>query len=162
MIGYHIDRKKDLYVDENIKLFYPKISMKEVEKNLEKLYSDGISEFGNRYAIKKYCDNHTLEQILELIRIYEFSDKVSRFQAFFVFEKLEDAQKFSEGKYPIYEVQWDHKNYHIGDMKLLKGDTLINSINFIREYWDGSFFNDNSIKEILVKPPVKILKKIEN
>ena len=47
-------------------------------------------------------------------------------------------------------------------MKLLKGDTLINSINFIREYWDGSFFNDNSIKEILVKPPVKILKKIEN
>lgn len=32
MIGYHVDRKKDLYVDENIKLFYPKISMKEVEK----------------------------------------------------------------------------------------------------------------------------------
>lgn len=162
MIGYHVDRSKKLYVGQTIELFEITISNSDVTKNLDNLYKGYLSNHGEVYAINNYNisdSSHTTEQIFELIRMKDYPHKLSRFQSFFAFQSLDDAICFSENKYPIFEVECNHNNFHIGDMNLIKGNTILQSYTFAHQYWDN-YKNISSTMEILIKPPVKILRRI--
>lgn len=131
-----------------------------LNKALFELFPDGISYHGVHYALQSYKWQHTstsAEQIFELYRQLYFPNKPSRFQSFFAFTSLEDAINFTLD-YPlakIYEVSIDHENYHIGDMNLVKGETIIQCHKFALDYWSGRL-SDNPLKEVLLIPPIHI------
>lgn len=157
MIFYHADRLgaiKNLKTIELIKPHLPEV----MNEALLELFPDGISNHGVNYAIQSFEGQHTstsAEQIFELYRQMYFPDKPSRFQSFFAFTSLEDAIKFAPYS-SIYEVKSDNDNYHIGDMNLIKGETIIQCHKFALDYWSGHFTAE-PIKEVLLIPPIHIL-----
>lgn len=157
---YHVDRNGTLLPNQTIELIKPYIDQPDIMKTLSELYPDGLSYHGLRYAITSFKGLHTdtsTEQIFELYRQMHFPHLPSRFQSFFCFNSLQNAIEFSKlnGKSTIYKVEVDHKNYHIGDMKLLKGDTILQCHKNALDYW-SSKLDKNSIVEVLILPPIHI------
>lgn len=160
MIFYHVDRANSIKKLKTINLFKPSLP-EMLNKALFELFPDGISNHGYHYALQSFKWQHastSAEQIFELYRQLYFPNKPSRFQSFFAFTSLEDAINFTLD-YPlakIYEVSIDHENYHIGDMNLVKGETIIQCHKFALDYWSGRL-SDNPLKEVLLIPPIHIL-----
>lgn len=160
MIFYHVDRTDTIKNLKTIELIHPHVLPAELNETLLELFPDGLSEHGNHYAIQSFKRFHTetsTEQIFELYRQMYFPDKPSRFQSFFAFTSLEDATNFASKQrfFKIYKVSIDHDNYHIGDMNLVKGETIIQCHKFALDYWSGRL-SDNPIKEVLLVPPIRI------
>lgn len=159
MIFYHVDRTDTLKNLKTIELIKPNVP-EEFKETLLELFPDGLSRHGYHYALQSFEGQHistSIEQIFELYRRMYFPDKPSRFQSFFAFTSLEDAINFTLD-YPlakIYEVSIDHDNYHIGDMNLVKGETIIQCHKYVLDYWSGRL-SDNPIKEVLLVPPIRI------
>lgn len=157
MIFYHADRLGSIKNLKTIELIKPHVP-EELRETLLELFPDGISNHGYHYALQSFEGQHTstsAEQIFELYRQMYFPDKPSRFQSFFAFTSLEDAIKFAPYS-NIYEVRSDNENYHIGDMNLVKGETIIQCHKFALDYWSGRL-SDNPLKEVLLVPPIHIL-----
>lgn len=160
MIFYHVDRTDTLKNLKTIELIHPHVLPAELNETLLELFPGGLSFHGDQYAIESFKDFHketSTEQIFELYRRMYFPDKPSRFQSFFAFTSLEDAINFAL-KYPffkIYEVSIDHDNYHIGDMNLVKGETIIQCHKLALDYWSGRLSNE-PLKEALLIPPIHI------
>ena len=160
MIFYHVDRTDTIKNLKTIELIHPHVLPAELNETLLELFPGGLSKHGNQYAIESFKGFHTetsTEQIFELYRQMYFPDKPSRFQSFFAFTSLEDAKNFAL-KYPffkIYEVSIDHENYHIGDMNLVKGETIIQCHKYVLDYWSGRLSNE-PLKEALLIPPIHI------
>lgn len=160
MIAYHVDRRRSLVENKTIQLFNVHINDPSVQKAVDLFFQEGLSAHGKLYAFQN-CPNSSIEQIYELIRQKDFPDKISRFQSFYAFQNLSDAIHFSKGSFPIYTVSFSHKNYHIGDMNMLKGETFLTAYSYARRYWSGEL-QENSIPEILIKPPLKIEHRISS
>lgn len=169
IFAYHVDRTNRLTVGQEINLNYVSIKPQFVMNNAISLYNGYLSYHGEQYSITNYNisdSSHTTEQIFELIRMKDFPNKVSRFQSFFAFSSLDHAKLFLEKhknlnnrSCPIYKVEWNHDNFHYGDMNLVKGDSILQSYSLSHEYWSGLKKVD-SIMEVLIKPPVKIVSRI--
>lgn len=156
MIFYHVDRANSIKKLKTINLFKPSLPDM-LNKALLELFPDGISNHGYHYAIQSFEGQHTstsAEQIFELYRQLYFPNKPSRFQSFFAFTSIEDAMKFAPYS-NIYEVKSDNDNYHIGDMNLVKGETIIQCHKFALDYWSGHLSNE-PLKEVLLVPPIRI------
>lgn len=157
MIFYHVDRTDTIKNLKTIELIKP-IVPEEFKETLLELFPNGLSYHGVHYALQSSEEQHistSIEQIFELYRQMYFPDKPSRFQSFFAFTSLEDAIKFAPYS-SIYEVKSDNDNYHIGDMNLIKGETIIQCHKFALDYWSGHF-TAKPIKEVLLIPPIHIL-----
>lgn len=160
MIFYHVDRADTLKNLKTIELIHPHVLPAELNETLLELFPDGLSFHGDQYAIESFEGQQastSAEQIFELYRRMYFPDKPSRFQSFFAFTSLEDAINFAL-KYPffkIYEVSIDHDNYHIGDMNLVKGETIIQCHKLALDYWSERLSNE-PLKEALLIPPIHI------
>lgn len=157
---YHVDRNGTLAANQTIELIKPNIEPPDMMKTLNELYPNGLSYHGLRYAITSYKGLHTdtsTEQIFELYRQMYFPYMPSRFQSFFCFNNLQDALNFSKlsPKSIIYKAEIEHNNYHIGDMNLLKGETILQCHKNALDYWNGKL-NTNSIIEVLIVPPIHI------
>lgn len=168
MILYHVDRSNLLKEGQVVTLTkdFPE-HLNSFKSNILELYPDGLSYHGLTYAIIPFGDtdprsSQEIETVFEFYRQIYFADKISRFQSFFCFQTLTEAKKFAKTNseenhdYKIYEVEVDHDNYFIGDMNLLRGNTVINSYMYSHDYWSGGH-SCNPIYEVLVKPPLKIL-----
>lgn len=159
MIFYHVDRTDTLKNLKTIELIKPNVP-EEFKETLLELFPNGLSYHGVHYALQSSEEQHistSIEQIFELYRQMYFPDKPSRFQSFFAFTSLEDAINFTLD-YPlakIYKVSIDHDNYHIGDMNLVKGETIIQCHKFALDYWSGRLSNE-PLKEVLLVPPIRI------
>ncbi|NLY20704.1 MAG: hypothetical protein GXZ08_05435 [Tissierellia bacterium] len=175
--GYHVDRANTLKLDDTISLTDYETILSIVKQDamapaLKMLYPDGLSNHGMQYALcgKMDFNSHLIEQIFELLRLKYFPNKVSRFQSIFAFSNYEDARVFCDSelkkadescttpdsKFSIYKIEWSHDNFQEHDMKLLSGTTVINSYQNALSYWEGTI-SQNSVIEILVKPPIKIV-----
>lgn len=113
------------------------------------------------------------EQTFELIRLTEFAHLPSRYKSIFLFERLQDAQKYIERfqlcKKQIYEVEvLDRKaRPHRASMTLyervpLGRATLPALSDQARQYWQGVNTMDTEINfepEVLVESAV-VIKKI--
>lgn len=168
MILYHVDRMSTLQDDQTIQLIKPPLPSWKLEKTLNELYPDGITQHGCRYLLQSLKGLHTsncIEQIFELYRQLYFPDKPSRFQSFFCFVKCEQAndfyaehrRRFDEAK--ILKIDTGDAKHHIGDMRLLTGETILQCHENAMNYWKGTLTPD-SIQEVLVVPPVKVVGRL--
>lgn len=176
MVAYHIDRDNSLQEGQIITLN----KNSEISFIENKMFPEGISYHGFHYLDENYQNIggnqpsfYILEYELELIRKAYFPNLPSRFQSLFAIENLEEIQKwngiFSENC-TIWEIEFDESNYVKLDSSLLipslKADdknvtfSPKNSFFYGYHYWNGNISN-NPRMELLIKPPVKILRRIQ-
>ena len=165
MILYHVDRLNTIQVGQNIQMSYPLMSTQVLAKTLDELYPEGLSHHGNSYLVdpdKRMYINTNIEHIFELYRQLYFPDKPSRFQSFFCFVAPEQAIKFYNQNFcwhneaKILKIDTGDSKIHIGDMDLLKGDTILQCHDNAMRYWSGDL-TPTSTQEALVVPPAKVV-----
>ena len=143
-------------------------------KNLiDNLYPSGISQHGRQYLFDKYnwlYDQQRnsyvsylqiIEITFELVRLWKYADRPSRFTSLFGCMTFEDALKFKIEKCnntgDIYKVFAD--SYFQADMNLLYTATIPGNILIAEKYWTGQQ-GPNPFWEILMTAPVRIIEKI--
>lgn len=109
-------------------------------------------------------NEYFLETVFDLIRQQRYPHLNSRFTSIFGCLTLEDAKKIREttfgGKGSIYKVSC--KDFLKADMSLLKQCASIIGIQLIAEkYWSG-IASTTPFWEILMNPPMTILKRISD
>lgn len=112
---------------------------------------------------RSYIEAHQIhyEWMIELIRRAEFEDEPSRFQSFFAWPTLEDAEKFIEenrtGGKPIFKVKCE--DYKIRDMELAETPYFGIGFDKARKYWKGNP-GDAPTWEVVMEPPIEALERI--
>ncbi len=144
----------------------------EFRKCIIKMFNGKLSAHGKTYFYNQFVyngsgfsvhDSAVIEYTYELVRQIHFSKAPSRFQSFFAVESIEDAQKLRNetfsGHGDIYEVECE--DFFKADMKLLyTGICFAGNQILANKYWSGES-SDNPLWEILMKEPVRIIRKIE-
>ena len=165
---YTLDRLSMLGSGITIHLVkYQDISPFELQIHVDKMFPDGVSSFGERYFLRNSSDPRLTEPAIELIFEYvrraNFPERPSRFQSVFGFESLnqviEFRNRFGGGQGVIWEIE--SEKYFRADMSLLTlGSSILVCSYFANKYWAGKP-GENPFWEILLIPPVKVLKKID-
>lgn len=125
---------------------------------LECIYTDDGDQ--GRRAIEPHQVHY--EWMIEMVRRAEFENQMSRFQSFFAWPDLEDAEAFIEenrtdGK-PIFKVECD--GYKIRDMNLTEIPYFGIGLDNARKYWAGDPGSDSPTWEVVMEPPVEVLERI--
>ena len=160
---YHVDRSGHINSGDEIKLvkdFYN-------EDNKNVYYEDGLSSHGLYYYLRSSnCNDFLIDAIFEYERILNYPEKLSRYQAFYLFDK-EGVKSFIEEfnlKYKYYRVfEVEVKEYQKHDMNLLRGVSHNTISKYAKMYWEN--LKDPNPKstplyEYLVKLPIKIGKEV--
>lgn len=149
-------------------------SINDLKMKLSELYPQGISNHGIQYLCGRFPyrqdssgvhwlpDMTAIESTFELVRLWKFSDKPSRFTSFYGCETIEEAKSFNQkyrgNKGFIFKVFSD--SYFKADMSLLMtGASVIANYSFAEKYWKGES-GINPFWEILMPGPIKILEHI--
>jgi len=167
---FTVDRNKSLKPNLLIDLVkYNDVTPRELQKHINHLFPQGVTSHGEFYLLRGKTPATRVSPIIELLFEYvrrsQFPSRPSRFQSFFAFSTLEDAEAFK--KHPqygkpnslIWEVEAD--NAFKADMALLTlgGSLLIVSYNTHR-YWSGLPSGDRPCWEFLLVPPVNVIRQI--
>jgi len=146
---------------------YNDIEPVHLQEHVNSMFPEGVSRHGEhfflRYDSLTSQTSPSIEIFFEYVRRAFYSDKPSRFQSFFAFLSVDDAIRFREDfgsdKNSIWEVQ-ARKSFQ-ADMNLLKcGDTILMYSYLANKYWQGEPGPD-PFWEVLLLPPVQILRKID-
>ncbi|MEG2993548.1 MAG: hypothetical protein RR847_04670 [Bacilli bacterium] len=175
---YHIDRlgtiesKEELNLNENIYLEDAACN-KCLQLALNQSYKNGLSAHGIKYFFQNEFANsgavplsNMIDTIFEYERLLNYPDKLSRYQAFYAFDK-EGIIKFINDKnliiqyHKIYEVE--SKSYERHNMSLVAGDTHYNISAMAKCYWEDKEDPWNRIVqyEYLLEYPIKIIKEVK-
>lgn len=148
----------------------------ELMESLVNYFPEGITRQAYQYLADKIVYWHDyqsdryfvpymimIELVFELVRKSSFPNMLSRFQSFFAFETLAEAQSFKRqnSKYPcmIYLVE-GQRNIKL-DMSLLKiGFNAAVGILLAEKYWSGRQ-SEKPECEVLLEPPIKIIRRVE-
>ena len=172
---YHIDRAGTLEEGQTIYLLdYCLLEqeidplLKEMVLHIKRMFPDGITNHGHYYIFDHLSDNDkivsTLDEIIfEVVRKSKYPDKLSRFQSFFAFNKDGLASPKPSGWIEdganVYEVTADRCERR--DMSLTHGNSSISISYYANRYWTNQI-SENPLFEYLLKPPVRILRKISS
>ncbi|MDD5502874.1 MAG: DUF2441 domain-containing protein [Candidatus Thermoplasmatota archaeon] len=150
------------------------------QSHLDTLFPNGVTRHGDLYI----CNGDAaatliapeIELLFEYVRRSFFPHCWSRFQSIFACETIEEARKFrdeysilSDGQPQKFGTIWEieAEDAFKADMRLLKlhSSILVTSL-MAHTYWSGkslveSFPGYEPFWELLLKPPVKVIKKIE-
>lgn len=166
MIAYHIDRNNLLSEGQQIYL------QKNHSKLSDCLFGGSVSQHGINYLSDSYGLNTVsslIEYEFELVRRNLFPDHISRYQCFFALENISDVLSWISfldpgHPYRIFEIEFNHENYHKYDASFLFGAPNLND-NFhwspqiafenAIHYWSGSICKIPQ-PELLIMPPVTI------
>lgn len=133
-----------------------------------------LSKHGYRYLFEEPTSSNErgasaiIESLAEAIRQAHYPTLPSRFSCFFGWEKRLEAEWFirefgkSEkgSQSEIWRVSCESPVFR-GDISLLSlGENWASAFYNLHRYWRGERFVANSPVEVLMSPPVKILKKI--
>ena len=165
---YHIDRSGFLKEGKIIELIQNFATDK---MDNEDYFKDGLSSHGIHYftndAVNK---DYLLDAIFEYERMLNYPEKLSRFQAFYCFDK-EGLEKFINKKYlednfyKIYEIEISKKDYERHNMELVRGWSFQSTVKYARLYWEDKsdpYKKDAEVTyEYLVKLPVTIGKEVK-
>lgn len=150
-------------------------SKNDIKRKLLELYPQGISNHGIQYLCGRFPyrqdssgvhwlpDMTAVESIFELVRLWKFPDKPSRFTSSYGCETIEEAKLFRENyrgsKGFIFKISTD--SYFKADMSLLMtGASVIASYFFAEKYWRGES-GENPFWEILIGSPVRIIECVD-
>lgn len=151
------------------------LSINDIKNKLKELYPNGISNHGLMYLstqlpYRKDDQNRHwipntehMESLFELVRLWKFADKPSRFSSFFGCETLNEAKifrdKFRAGKGCIYKVSAN--SFFKADMSLLlSGGSIIGGYYYAERYWNGESSGE-PFWEILMSSPIKVIECID-
>lgn len=143
------------------------INLPELQEHVDFLFSDGVSRHGDAYFLsnesKASVTSPAIELLFEYVRRSYFPNKPSRFTSFFGVSSLPAAvefnARFGARKGAIWEVE--ASDYFRGDMNLLTSNatTLVHSY-FAHLYWKGEDGPIQPFWEVLLVPPVRVLRQI--
>lgn len=173
---YHIDRFGTINVGQILELqknIY--IENQEEQKCLDKIipyYSNGLSHHGICYLFNNELANNNvmpLNNVMDIIFEYErmlnYSDKLSRYEAFYAFDNIGIREfiqnnNLSESFYKIYEVESDYYEKH--NMTLVSGNFHYNIAAMAKIYWENGEdpYNRQVINEYLLKFPIRIIREV--
>jgi hypothetical protein len=101
------------------------------------------------------------EWVFELVRKSKFSERPSRFQSFFGFETRGAAASFRSGTgAQVIEVEYDEG--FTADMDLISCQSYAHGLHQASQYWQGKPGSDDPTLEILMQPPVEVIKVVDN
>ena len=161
---YHIDRSghvKEGQVIELIKDYYS-------DKTKSEYFKDGLSSHGRIYFLADQVNkDFAIDAIYEYERMINYPNKLSRYQAFFAFDKkglisFIEKKQLEDNYYKIYEIDTD--DYESHDFNLIKGWSHCVISNFAKLYWESCVSSDNNneaIYEYLVRLPITIGKEVK-
>lgn len=165
---YHIDRNGFLKEGQKVELV-KKFATEKMKK--EDYFQDGLSSHGIHYftndAVNK---DYLIDAIFEYERMINYPEKLSRFQAFYCFDKdglkdFVDKKYLEDNFYKIYEINVKEEQYERHNMSLVKGWSFQSMVKFARLYWEDKedpFKKDAPvIYEYLVELPVIIGKEVK-
>jgi hypothetical protein len=170
---YHIDRSGQLRQGDVIGLTrYNDIDPEDLQHHADSLFPEGVSAHGERYFLKPETHalevNAIIELVFEYVRRSNYPHRPSRFQSFFGFDSKDAAINFRKNYGnsigDLWEVECDDAQTFKADMNNL---TLASSLLVLSYrascYWEGRpdpDINKTPIWEILLQPPISIVKKI--
>jgi hypothetical protein len=169
MVRYFtVDRNRTLIESQTISLIkYTDIYPLEMQNHVDSLFPDGVTNHGELYVIRGSTPangiNGSLELLFEYVRRSHFPSRPSRFQSVFAFNDLDQARSFmglySTSSGNIWEIE-SALGFR-ADMRLLTlNGSLLNLSNNAHRYWDGISGGDSPIWEILLTPPVKVIRRV--
>ena len=173
---YHIDRScliqegQVLSLKNNFSSLNP-ASQKCIELT-QSFFADGLSQHGIEYFFFFFLNNNvmSLSNVMEIVFEYErllnYKDKLSRYQAFYAFDKEGAIEFINQNNlnntfYKIYEVESDYYEPH--NMTLISGNTHYNISAMAKCYWENleDPFNRKHLTEYLLKFPIRIKKEVK-
>lgn len=167
---YHVDRdgtieqfvggevKPYLMPNNTMSGLFPRLS-----KHGEKYFFESDAYLEIKHPESNNADT-LAELIFELVRLKNFPDRISRFEASYAFKEYEDAYNFSQAKYPIYLINSDYYSLH--DMKWLDtGDVPRGSSTQSYMSWRASGYwmreeTENPVMEALMLGSFKVIKQL--
>ena len=167
---YHVDRSLSLQENQVLNISNNfKIDNQEFQKCLElsgSFIEDGLSSHGIHYFLNNGVGNGvmSLSDVMDIIFEYErqlnYSDKLSRYKAFYALDK-DGVKKFIEKYnlqdtfYKIYEVESDYYESH--NMTLISGSSHYTISAMAKCYWENlpDPFNREPLTEYLLKYPIR-------
>lgn len=133
---------------------------------LQQLYPRGWSRHGNAHLGHPLPENAWHEAVAELVRMYEFPERPSRYQCVFGSETLAEAEAFRAqyrppAKFPqacIWEVEC--AQFFRADMKMVPSAPFARGVIAARHYWNGETTEQVPVWEVLMRPPVQIIHRV--
>jgi hypothetical protein len=165
---YHVDRGSRLSEGQTIQLVrYANITPLELQRHVDDMFPEGVSRHGNFYFLNSQSHpslaSPNIEVVFEYVRRALCPSRPSRFQSFFAFPTKDAALRFrknycsSIGK--VWEVTASHS--FTADMALLRpGSSILFYSYFAHLYWQGQPGSRNPEWEVLLIPPVTILRQV--
>ena len=164
---FTVDREKTLRSGQRINLVkYSNVNPQELQNHVSYLFPQGVTSHGERYLLRGETPAMGVEPIIEILFEYvrrsQFPLCPSRFQSFFACETLRDAEEFkkrySKPENLIWEV--DAKRAFKADLKLLTLKcSLLTLSYYANRYWSGLPSGDDPFWELLLIPPVKVIRQ---
>lgn len=146
--------------------------------HLRSFLGEGISEHGFRYLVARRSEppktdtNGMLEMLAEYLRRAEYSDRLSRFRAFFAVRQREDADRFAK-EYPpertareapppaeVWEVEGEMA-FETDMRRLELGATWLTALSNLHAYWQGIPTNE-PLFEVLLRMPVTVIARVND
>lgn len=167
---YHVDRGDELAPGEALTLEHPDEWRPPVEATLADCYPGGLSHHGRHYCTQRLHEgdgddlwDFSCEMIFEFVRAQRFPERPSRFQSIFGFESRADVEAFLEDfgdpPYTVWEVRAD-RGFR-ADMNLVDAVDLAHGLHRADHYWRGETFLDDPLWEVLLEPPVEVVREAE-
>jgi len=174
---YHIDRMGAINEGHIINLnqniyFENEFNNKILNLKINDYYKEGLSHHGINYFLYNPLSNNnsmSLSNVMDIIFEYErllnYSDKLSRYQSFFAFDK-DGVKQFimnnnlCETFFKIYEVEAEYFEKY--NMSIISGNNHYNIAAMAKCYWENNSdpYDRPILNEYLLKYPIKIIKEI--
>jgi hypothetical protein len=180
-VFYHLDRQNRLVEGQTLELIhYNNVSPSKLQNHVDSLFQRGVSNFGERYFLnptskpfgidwdnRRIIEENAIEILFEYVRRSHFSTMPSRFESIFAFESVENANKFitkfvknPSNRGTLWEVEGN--DYVKLDMNFLSlGNSILCASYNAHKYWRGEESGSEQTWEILLKPPVKVIQRVQ-
>lgn len=167
---YHVDRGSELEPGDVLELAHPDEWDPAVESALAAYYPAGFAHHGRHYCTQHLHEgdgddlwDFACEAIFELVRVRRFPARPSRLQSIFCFESRAAVERFLDDfggePYTVWEVAAD-RGFR-ADMNLVDAVDFAHGCYRADHYWRGETFHDDPLWEVLVEPPVEVVREVE-
>ena len=169
---YHLDRMNSLKENHILSLTqYTDIQPVELQIHVNEMFPEGVSTHGEKYFLKDISTpmmaSPNIEIFFEYVRRAFYPNRPSRFQSYFAFEQADDAMVFLN-RFPnnpgvtssLWEIEAE--SFFKADMNLLTQQNSILVFSYLaNKYWRGETINNSPNWEVLLSPPIRIIRRIE-
>jgi hypothetical protein len=161
---YTVDRHGSLRKGLIVQLQrYTDVNPPELQAHVDHLFPDGVSSHGEYYFLKNSSHpklaSPNIEVLFEYVRRAFYPHRPSRFQSFFAFQHMSEAEAFRNAYGDPANRIWlaEAPVAFVADMRLLTtGTSILVYSYFAHKYWEGEASPD-PIWECLLLPPVRVV-----